>query len=193
MSFKWITSIAFCTLALLLIVGCGGGSSSSSSGPSRQDEFRSVATGSELDSRARNVDSQVINSQTELEDFISAKELSHWNSGVFQADQADPFLKSLREANVNFDREALVLLRHTTPDATRNVSLDLTANPPYIDAKTFVATIQVRPGGGGVAAPITHVIAVAVSRANVNAVRVPVIYSDAAGTQTLETINLSIP
>ena len=167
MSFKEITRFAVCALALAHGVGCGGGSASSVSAPvsPAAPAFRSVADVTAYYSSDPPVRSQVISSRANLERVITQQGLNNLYSA------SDPLILALRAANVNFDQEALVLLEQTSGGGPYQITLD----PPVLQGKTFFSTIRTTEFGSGGAAIVSFKFFVfAVSRAQIDTVRVAV-------------------
>lgn len=66
-------------------------------------------------------ESTVIRSQAEWEDFVKSTSLDteeDWNHG-------DIFLKNIQKANLDFEKEALVLIRDTEPSGSIQVSFEV--------------------------------------------------------------------
>jgi hypothetical protein len=169
MSRSRITAVLFGVFALVSVTGCGGGGSSAYV----ESVFRTIAVRSGPDAtfRYNRIESQVIGSRAELDARLAATGFT---------DASDPFIESLRSANVDFDQEALVLLRYNTT--------------PRVEGTTFASTFRTQPGpGGGLGIEIQHAYAFSVSRARVREVRVPVVYSNGGNSQTLRTIVLTVP
>jgi hypothetical protein len=179
MSRSRITAVLFGVFALVSVTGCGGGGSSAYV----ESVFRTIAVRSGPDAtfRYNRIESQVIGSRAELDARLAATGFT---------DASDPFIESLRSANVDFDQEALVLLRYNTSSGFSEVSLDT----PRVEGTTFASTFRTQPGpGGGLGIEIQHAYAFSVSRARVREVRVPVVYSNGGNSQTLRTIVLTVP
>jgi hypothetical protein len=119
-----------------------------------------------MDARYDALTSTVINSRAELLQLISATGQST-RSGPLDA--SDPLIGSLLAADIDYENEALVLLRQTSGGGGVRVSLD----PPELQGKTFIATLRTTETNGfGATVMSYHFYAFAVSRARVDDVRV---------------------
>ncbi len=194
-SCRGIASLAVCALSLVSIsaAGCGGGSSSSvlpgiSTGtPNPAPEipetaaFRLVFVPEYRDIYGP-IDSRVIESRAQLDQFLDrAAALS---SGYDEA----PFLTALKGADIDFEREALVLFSYVVGSSGIRVTLD----PPELQGETLVSTIRTSKFGGGTADQAPYTYALAVSRAAVKEVRVAVADANARPGEPPASINLRI-
>jgi hypothetical protein len=193
MSYRWITSFSVCTLALfsVIAVGCGGGRGSSlMQGIQEITAFRSIAI-PDGDISYRTFNPQVIESQAEMDRFLERP------IGVFQPGpdgefyplswrENPAFMQAIQEANIDFDREALVLLQHTVSSG----GIDVTLDTPQLQGEALISTIRVSRFTGGTAAFETYGFALAVSKAAVKEVRVAVV--DGEGNALPSSINLRV-
>ena len=188
MLFGRIIAFAACTFALAFGAGCGGGNSITR-GPQETlpgQAFRSVADVGDFDSRYDRIESQVINSPSELERFIAGTDR---NDDFGPIPESAPLFMALRASGVDFDQEALIVLRGTSGGGGYRLVL----NRPELEGRTFVSALRTVATGQGGAAVISYRFYVfAVSRARVDDVRVAVV--PAPDTNGIPgTIRLTIP
>lgn len=189
LTFRVSFSFAACAFALAFGAGCGGGSSVTSGpqGTLPGEAFRSVAAVSTFDGRYNLIDSQVINSPSDVDRVIAATDTSE--SGLTPISQSSPLFTALRAPGVDFDKEALVVLKGISGGG----GYQLVLNRPELQGRTFVSALRtVATGQGGGTAISFHFYVFAVSRDRVDDVRVAVV--PASGTNgTPETIRLTVP
>lgn len=161
--FKRLAAAAFgiIVVALFLASGCGGGAGP----PDAPQTFRTVSIPKRENGYGK-FDSVVIGSRAELDRFLSAR-ASEPSWGSAQSD----FVRAIEETNLDFAREALVLIRHTEGSGSVPVSFDA----PRLDSTRLVSTIRREslsgPGTGDMA---YYALALAVSKDKVSAVTVRV-------------------
>ena len=186
MTFRRSLSFAACAFALAFGSGCGGGNSITN-GPQITlpgEAFRSVAEVSSADSRYDRIESQVLNSPSDVERLIAATDQN--GPGLTPLSESSRLFTALRAPGVDFSQEALVLLKGTSGGGGSRLVL----NPPQLQGKTFVSTLRtISTGQGGAAVVSYNFYVYAVSRARVDDVQVAV--EPLSGTA--QTIRLTVP
>lgn len=125
-------------------------------------------------------DSMAITSSEDFKAFIDeVSQHGYWNN-------RKPFIDGLLNAQVDFNREALVLLRHTEGSGSARVSLET----PVLQEKTLLCEIRGELRTAGTADMAYHCFALAVSKALVDKVQLTSIPSW-AGEPARPTILLS--
>ncbi len=105
----------------------------------------------------------IIDSQKELDSFLEP-----WTGAGWRA--RGEFADALRAASVDFDRQALVLVRHTE----RSGSVPVTLSPPVLAGRTLIIEVHRRPVTIGTADMAYYCYAFAVSRQQVQRVEMRV-------------------
>ena len=112
-------------------------------------------------------ESIAIQSQNELDSFLKETAKVGWNHrGVFE--------NTLRDANIDFSKEALVLFRHTEGSGSVQVEF----KTPVLQGRKLLLEIEgipIPPGYGGTADMAYYCMAVVVSKAHVNQVELQAI------------------
>lgn len=107
-------------------------------------------------------ESIAIQSQNDLESFLKATAKVGWN-------HRNVFENTLREAKIDFSKEALVLLRHT--EGSGSVKVDF--KTPVLQGQKLLVEIEgipIPPGYGGTGDMAYYCLAVVVAKARVNQV-----------------------
>ena len=157
--------------ALLFVWGCGGDSNNNS--VDNREAFRTVAIPVRDNAYSR-FNSQVIGSREQLDQLLSSVPESEWRG-------KELFVRVIQESDLDFDRDALILLRNTEGSGSVGVSLDT----PRVKSRRLLSTIQRRVPPLGTADMAYYAFALAVSKYQVDEVVIEV--------ENRETIRLSVP
>lgn len=143
------------TLALLvaLVVGCSRQPAGGQTVP-----FRRISV-PERENGYNHFGSMVIGSQEDLDAFLESTSGVGWNL-------RNEFEDALRGANVDFEREALVLLRHTEGSG----SILVTVRPPSLEGRRFIVELDVSTPSSGTTDMAYYCYAFAVSKSRVSEV-----------------------
>ncbi|MDZ4179836.1 MAG: hypothetical protein U1E29_11500 [Coriobacteriia bacterium] len=170
----WRRSLVVLLSALVLAAGVATGCA----GPEDLPSFTRLGI-PEREHGYGTFDSVTIGSPQELEEFLESSRGIGWNAWT-------EFEDALRDANVDFEREVLVLLRHTEPSGSNGVALSSAA----VTGRTLLVPLTVSRAEIGPADMAYYCFAFVVSRADIDQVTLQP--SLASGTEQLPSQTLKV-
>jgi hypothetical protein len=176
------TCVLAAAAALAPVTGCGGGGGSSSY---TQPEFRTVAI-PYRDPVYGTFKAQVFESQAELDQFLAQPFGLATNDPAYLRRDRVEFVQALQTANVDFEKQALVLL----PQYVVGVSADIALDAPRLQGRTLVSTMRI--GEGNVCCGVSgyYGFALAVSKTDVDDIR---IFVEVTNPRTVGALTITDP